>query len=182
MDAINELLQLNYVQMIYSFLILAVGFVSVIKVIGSFFEYIGKPLKWISGKNKDHEILVSIAKKLEELEKRETVDTQNSIKHDDILRQSISDLTDKVDLLADRVNTMETNRNKDKLAEYKDSIGKTYRSIVSRVKPGEVVTITKIEKESLKSLIEQYEEHGGLNSFVHTTVEPQMETWIVIDD
>ena len=29
----------------------------------------------------------------------------------------------------------------------------------------------------VKELIEEYEEHGGTNSFVHSTVEPEMYVW-----
>ena len=38
-----------------------------------------------------------------------------------------------------------------------------------------------MEREALEGLIEQYEAHGGKNSFVHSVVEPEMQIWKVID-
>ena len=36
-------------------------------------------------------------------------------------------------------------------------------------------------KEALEGLIRQYESHGGSNSFVHSIVEPEIQTWKLVD-
>ena len=39
------------------------------------------------------------------------------------------------------------------------------------------MTCTDMQLETLRELIDEYEVHGGVNSFVHSTVEPEMVTW-----
>ena len=36
---------------------------------------------------------------------------------------------------------------------------------------------TDMQFETLMDLIEEYEEHGGVNSFVHNVVQPEMHVW-----
>ncbi len=81
--------------------------------------------------------------------------------------QSISELKDTV-LKIQEINS-ETKR-----AEIKEKIERIYRECTHEQK------CTEMQFESLKDLIEQYEKHGGDNSFVHTTVQPEMYKWEII--
>lgn len=76
--------------------------------------------------------------------------------------------------LAKAVNDMQEKDSKTKRAEIKEKIERIYREC----HPAR--TCTDMQFEVLKELIEEYEEHGGINSFVHSTVEPEMYEWEVI--
>jgi hypothetical protein len=39
------------------------------------------------------------------------------------------------------------------------------------------MTCTDMAFETLRDLIEEYEAHGGVNSFVHSVVEQEMHNW-----
>ena len=63
-----------------------------------------------------------------------------------------------------------------KRAEIKEKIERIYRECTHEQ------ACTEMQFESLKDLIEQYEKHGGLNSFVHSTVEPEMYRWEIVHE
>ena len=76
--------------------------------------------------------------------------------------------------LTDIVVGMQKKNSKTKRAEIKRSIEGIYRECHPSM------TCTDMALETLKELIEEYEAHGGINSFVHSTVEPEMYEWKVI--
>lgn len=62
-----------------------------------------------------------------------------------------------------------------KRAELKEKIERIYHEC----SPSQMCT--DMQLETLKELIHEYEKHGGTNSFVHSTVEPEMYKWEVIE-
>lgn len=60
-------------------------------------------------------------------------------------------------------------------AEIKERIERIYRECTNEQ------VCTEMQFETLRDLIEQYEKHGGNNSFVHSIVEKEMYHWDVID-
>ena len=94
------------------------------------------------------------------------------------LRDSVSDMkktinkqTEDIKNLTLIVVEMQKRDSKTKRAEIKEKIERIY----SECHPA--MTCTDMQFEVLKELIEEYEEHGGVNSFVHSTVQPEMYTW-----
>lgn len=63
-----------------------------------------------------------------------------------------------------------------KRAEIKEKIERIYRECTHEQ------VCTEMQFESLKDLIEQYEKHGGDNSFVHTIVQEEMYKWQVVKE
>lgn len=97
------------------------------------------------------------------------------------------ELVDAIQAINDRLDEMqriteqkfkESRERDDKRtrAELKDRISQVYRYHHATGK------WTSMEKESLKDLIQEYEDAGGLNSFVHTTVAEEMYTWEITDE
>lgn len=98
--------------------------------------------------------------------------TEKQVKISDTLDK----IRDKVDLLSKEINDMqERNDSKDR-AKLKDRIAQSYRYYHKEQK------WTSMDKESFHDLIRSYELAGGKNSFVHSTCEPESETWEVIDE
>lgn len=83
--------------------------------------------------------------------------------------ESIAELKDTV-IEIQRVNSETTK------AEIKERIARIYRECTHEQ------VCTEMQLETLQDLIEQYEKHGGDNSFVHSIVEKEMYHWKVINE
>lgn len=183
MESIKELLRQDISSIILGIFILMSGFIAIFSIIGKFSEIIGKPVKWIKSKNKDHELVAQTADELKALQAKHEESVRQSIRHDEMIKDTVLDLSQKVDCLSKDLYEMRKIQDNDKLAEYKDKIGRSYRYYNEREYSNENPTPywNHMEKEALEDLIIQYESHGGKNSFVHSIVEPEIEKWKLID-
>ena len=84
-------------------------------------------------------------------------------------------ILDQIGELQKSVDNMQKKSDMNKAAELRDRIGQSYRFHHQTGK------ITVIDKECLKDLIAAYSQFSD-NSFVHSLVEKEMETWEVIDN
>lgn len=183
METIEQLKNIDlYGWLIIGFLILS-AIVAVYKIICEFSAIIGKPIGAMKQRKADHELLLQTMRDLAELHSKHEEDTKQSIRHDEMIRDDLAKVSSMVLQVKDEVTLMRTQRDADKLAEYKDKIGDSYRYYKERKYSDEnpVPYWNRMEKESLEGLIKQYESHSGTNSFVHSIVEPEMQTWKLID-
>lgn len=182
MDAINLLLKQDITSLILGIFIIMSAVIAIFSIVGKFSEIIGKPVRWIRKKNEDHELLMKTIQNLTTLQHKHEHDVNESNNHDKILQNNISDINKKVDSLSTSIHEMRKIQDEDKLAEYKDKIGDSYRYYTERKYSEEnpIPYWNHMEKESLEGLISQYEAHGGKNSFVHSVVEPEMQKWKII--
>lgn len=112
--------------------------------------------KWRKGKNEEEDFTKLV------------FDLKNSVTE---LKQTVVQQSGDIQDLKSIVVKMQEKNSKTKRAEIKEKIERIY----SECHPAK--TCTDMQFETLKELIEEYEEHGGTNSFVHTTVEPEMYIW-----
>ena len=83
---------------------------------------------------------------------------------------------DIINNLAVTIQDMQDKNDFKERAKLKDRISQSYRFYHKEQK------WTSMDKESFNDLIRSYEAAGGKNSFVHSTCEPESETWEVIDE
>lgn len=117
--------------------------------------------KWRKTKNDDESfraLVYELRKSLEELSEKQSQQSE-----------SINKLTKTV-LKIQEINS-ETSR-----AGIKEKIERIFRECHPSM------TCTDMQLETLKDLIVEYEKHGGNNSFVHSTVQPEMYEWKVIHE
>lgn len=94
MSEIAELQKIDILSwLITGFLILS-AINSSATIIGKFSETIGKPVKWVRKKQEDHCLLIKTSQSLDELWEQRKIDVEQSIKHDEILRDDLKKLTD----------------------------------------------------------------------------------------
>lgn len=93
MDDIQALLNLDWIALILSIFIAMSGFIAIVTIVGKFSEIIKKPVWWVKKKNEDHKLIIANAKAIQELSKRHEEDTKQSIKHDEIIRNDLANLT-----------------------------------------------------------------------------------------
>ena len=99
-----------------------------------------------------------------------------SVKKDqDEIVNALVGLKTTVDDIQQKQEKMQKIQDMNEAAHLKDRIGTTYR-IFNKTKK-----ITLMEKEALNDLIAAYTQYSS-NSFVHTVVEPAIETWEVVDE
>lgn len=81
--------------------------------------------------------------------------------------------TDVKEIIA-TLKHMQEREEASKRADIKDKIERIYRECNDANK------ITDMQFETLKELIEDYERHGGKNSFIHSVVQQEMYDWQII--
>lgn len=87
------------------------------------------------------------------------------------IKKTVDNQSKEISALTKIIKDMQERNSKTKRAEIKEKIERIY----GECHPA--MTCTDMQFETLKELIEEYEVHGGMNSFVHSTVEPEMYTW-----
>lgn len=144
--------------------------------------------KWREETNEEedfHSLVYSLKDSIEQLGKevrqnREDRDKEllqyrdDSRKIRDDMYKVMNSQSQDIKSLTKTVEKMEERNSKTKRAELKEKIERIYRECHPSMK------CTDTQLEALKELIEEYEEHGGVNSFVHSLVESEMYTWEVI--
>ena len=182
MEILEQLINIDYSSFIFTCFVIMSGFISGYTIIGKVSEIIGKPVKWVREKQKDHKLLIDTIESLKELYTVHEESVKQSIRHDEMIKDTVKELSEKVELLSKDMKDMKDTRDSDKLAEYKNKIGESYRLYNERKysEDNPIPYWNHIEKESLEGLIKQYEFHGGKNSFVHSIVEPEIQKWKVV--
>lgn len=178
-ESILELLQkVTLYDLIWSLLLI----IAVIGILISQKKRITKFMnKWRKDKNDEEDFtklvfqlrdsVEDIKKQLTEYQQNREHDRDDSRRIREEMYEVINKQSDGIKDLTDIVVDMKKRDSKTKRAEIKEKIERIY----SECHPN--MTCTDMQLEILRELIEEYEEHGGVNSFVHSTVEPEMCTW-----
>lgn len=173
--------QVTVVELIVTIILIT----TVIAILGSQKKRISNLMnKWRKDKNEEEDFnqlvynlkdsVSELKKTMDQYQKNREHDREDSRK----IRKEMYDVMDKqsegIRNLTDIVVEMQKKNSKTKRAEIKEKIERIYRECHPSM------TCTDMAFETLKELIEEYEAHGGINSFVHSTVEPEMYEWKVI--
>lgn len=94
METIKELFEQDFSSIITGCFIILSAIIAMYTIIGKFSKIIGKPVKWVSEKDKDHETLVQTVKRIDILQREHEESVQQSIRHDDAIRRDLKNLTD----------------------------------------------------------------------------------------
>lgn len=119
-------------------------------------------------------------KQLKEEEQGQTIKQLKShaentdLKIDQLMR-SVSDLTQCVSTMSDKMTVMQEKNNSAERGRLKDRIGQAYRYYQARG------SWNLMEKDAFEELVKCYEEAGGENSFVHTVCIPNSLKWEIIE-
>lgn len=161
MGEVQQLMNLKWEDLLHLFLIIIIAIAA--------FQFLYSKWKWLW-----HDMLGAETKmSREEREQAEAIKTLQGgfedIKNDQV------ELMAYVKELQKSVSCMQQKSDMNEAARLKDRIGQSYRFHHS------TRTINSMEKETLKDLIEAYSQFSD-NSFVHSIVEKEMETWEITDD
>lgn len=135
--------------------------------------------KWRKTKNEEedfHALVYELKNSMETLSKEVKENQQNRDREFSELRKELNTQSQNIMELKNTVLKIQEKNSETKRAEIKEKIERIYRECTHEQ------VCTEMQFESLKDLIEQYEKHGGDNSFVHTTVQPEMYKWDVVKE
>lgn len=144
--------------------------------------------KWRKTKNDEdnfHKLVYELKKSFDNLNEQVIQNQKNrdkellqyrddSRKIRDEMYKTINSQSMDIKKLTKIITEMQEKDSKTKRAEIKEKIERIYRECHPSM------TCTDMQLEVLKELIEEYEEHGGVNSFVHSIVEQEMYEWHVV--
>ena len=176
MELFTSFFQIDFPSLFISFFLI----IEISKWTVNAIEFCGKKFgiefRWLRKQNEDHELLHSTTRRLSLLENQRDIDVEESIRHDRAIKEDLSKVTAVVEQIIDKLDIMEAKNDASELAKLKDRIAQAYR------KYHEAGKWTRMDKESYEGLIQDYEAHGGSNSFVHTICEPESFTWEIVDE
>lgn len=135
---------------------------------------IGKPVRWLKQKNEERQLVLQTAKSLDELRKQRAIDVEQSIKHDEKLKENLQSVSNKIDTLSDQITFMQSKMDETEMAKLKDTI------IIYYKKYKDLGEWSALEKDAFWDLFKSYESHGG-NGFIHSVVEPVMRELNIVD-
>ena len=167
MGAIEKLLELNFSSVFLTLCVLLLASVAILSGVSQLVSMVKKPIKWIGEKQKDHNLILQNTKNIQELSKKHIEDTNQSIKHDEIIRENLQSLTIKVNDIANKIEIMQEKIDATEMAKLKDKILGYYR------KYKDLGEWEKFESDAFWGLYDRYISHGG-NSFVKDDIEPVM--------
>lgn len=93
MSTVDLLFEVDIVRWIYITLIVMSGITAISVIVSKFFDFIGKPIKWLHRNDADHELLLQTAQCLEKLQDKQKEDVEQSIKHDREIKNDLEKLT-----------------------------------------------------------------------------------------
>lgn len=96
MGDLTSLFKLDFPTVIIGVFIILSACIAVHEIIGKFSKIIGKPVKWVRDKEKDHELLMQTSKELNELKEHHKKDVSESIKHNEKIEKNLEVLTSMV--------------------------------------------------------------------------------------
>ena len=96
MGDLTSLFKLDFPTVIIGVFIILSACIAVYEIIGKFSKIIGKPVKWVRDKEKDHKLLIQTSKELKDLEEHHKKDVSESIKHDEKIEKNLEVLTSMV--------------------------------------------------------------------------------------
>ena len=132
---------------------------------------------WRKKKNFEENAVTLISKnqkKIDYLEETMTKARQQSIEIRAKMYGDLGEVKGDVKSIITTLDSMQKREEASKRADIKEKIERIYREC------NEAQKITDMQYETLKELIEDYERHGGTNSFIHSVVQQEMYDWEII--
>lgn len=174
MNSIEALLNLDFKSFLMMLFIFLFGIVAIVELLWRIASFIGKPIGYLRRKRQDHDLLIETAENLKELKKQHTESVNQSIRHDDMLRNDITALKASIKTISIQLIEMQRKRDEAEVANMRDRLIQYYRKFQH------ADSWSRLEKDAFEGLLKEYEDRGG-NGYIHSVVVPVMEELKVID-
>lgn len=167
MNEIIEMTQINFSNLFISVFVILIGIKAIVSLFEWIIEKLGIETKMFRRKREDRELLIKTSDELSVLKDKHEESVKESIRHDKMIKEDISNLTDTVNGIVNTLADMQKKANDTKLKELKDSLVRYYN------KYKDIGEWSKLEKDAFWDLFDDYEARGG-DGYVHSVIEPVM--------
>ena len=174
MEQITNLGEINVWDWLVTGFVILFGIIAIYKIIIEVSVIIKKPIGVAKQRKADHELTIQNSIAIQELSKKHEEDTKQSIRHDEMIRDDIKILTEKLDTLSTSLDAMQRKIDATEMAKLKEKILGYYR------KYKDVGEWQRFEADVFWGLYDRYIYHGG-NTFVVHDIEPVMRNLKIID-
>lgn len=174
MEQIINLGEINFWGWFVTGFAILFGIVAIYKIIIEVSIIIKKPIGIAKQRKADHELTLQNSEAIQKLSKKHEEDTKQSIRHDEMIRDDIKILTEKMDSISTRLDIMQNKIDATEMAKLKEKILGYYR------KYKDVGEWQRFESDVFWGLYDRYISHGG-NTFVVHDIEPVMRNLKIID-
>lgn len=174
MDTIRQLTELDYRTLIIGVAVVAAAFKVICEFCSWFVGFLGLETKKMRQRREEHELLIKTSNNLNALQKKQEEDVRQSIRHDEIIKEDLKVVSEKVDAIANTLDSMEKKNNTTEMKKLKEKLVGYYNKYKN------IGEWSFVEKEVFWDLFEDYEKRGG-DGWVHSKVEPVMRELKVID-
>lgn len=174
MTDIAALLQLNFSTILLGVFVILAGIKGITTLLEWTADKFGIETKWMRNRKEERKLLIKTASKLTELERQRSTDVENSIKHDEAIRDDLNKLTMSVDAIDKKLDCMEEKNNYSEMVKLKDTLVNYFK------KYKDAGEWSQFENDSFWDLFYDYEGRGG-DGYIHTVVEPVMRELKIID-
>lgn len=178
MDAINEMMNIDFSSAVLLLFTLMTGMVAIFAITEKFGGYISRPVRWIynkiKGQDSDHDRLEHVIQGLSNLHDKHEEDNEKSVRNDELIRSDLQLLRITVNEVVNRLDTMQSKIDATEMAKLKDKLWYYY------MKYKDVGEWDCHEADIFWGLYDSYISHGG-NSFIKDKVEPVMRSLRVKD-
>ena len=174
MSSIEALLNLDFKSFGLMSFIFLFGIVAIVELLCRIADLLGKPIGYLRGKKQDHDLLIETTENLKELKKQHTESVNQSIRHDDMLRNDITALKASIKTISIQLIEMQRKQDEAEVANMRDRLIQYYRKFQH------ADSWSRLEKDAFENLLKEYENRGG-DGYIHSVVLPVMEELKVID-
>lgn len=180
MEQLSQVFQIDMRRFVLELFLIAIVFLSVDDVYNKLRSRLGIVTKQDLEKEERYNELKRHSQELNEIRAELTAVREESEKSDIDFKDQLKGINDKIGVLSRMLIEMQENEDRSKRHELHDRIAQLYRyyheRYINNVPEG---VWSQMEKEAFDGLILDYEAHGGKNSFVHTTCQPESALWSI---
>lgn len=174
-DIIKGLEGIEWSQLLITLCFLAAALKGIIELFGWTFNEFGVEFRFIRERREQKELLENTTTRLKNLEDQRVIDVEQSIKHDKVIKDDLSKVSEVVGEISRKLDDMKDENDRTEMAKLKDALVGYYKEFK------DIGKWSKLEKDAFFSLLKRYKAHGG-NSYVENTIEPFMHELEVVDD
>ena len=180
MEQLDQLFQIDVHHLVLELFLIAVVFLSVDDIYHKIKGRLGILTKQEIQKQKEQEAIERHSCELEEIKASLIAVREESEKADNEFKTQFKAINDKINVLSRILVEMQQKDDESERHKLHDRIAQSYRYYHERYVSGaEEGVWTEMEKLAFNGLIQDYENHGGKNSFVHDKCQPESALWSI---
>ena len=174
MSNIEALFQVDFKGFVLTIFIILFGISTAIDIVGKVAAHLGKPIGWVKRNKEDHDLIIDTANEVKELRTKLTDSVHQSILHDKMIKDDLTQLSLSVKTLSTKLDNMQGRMDEAEVAKMRARLIEYYHKFRNADE------WSYLDKDAFTQILREYENRGG-DGYIHTIVVPVMEELRVVD-